>query len=211
MSTGKYIPVNMRNMKTDEKSPSSNANQRNNDRRPYRKSKWEVEQEQKALEEKKRKEKEEKDLKNCELTDSNFPTLGAPVSKTRVWGGEKSFASMAVEWEHQKKKEEDEKKQQKQEEQAHNQYRRHNVPLPQFHNVRRFIEPEDEVEEESKHDPSKNDDGGWTFVDRKKIRREKTVEEKFAQAAQSLDQEDDNTVWGETAPQEHETCWDTRP
>jgi hypothetical protein len=211
--SNKYFQENKHNIMAEAGYSNSYNNNRyqNNNRQQYRKPKWEVEQERKAAQEKDKKEKEEKNLKNCELTESNFPSLGAPTSKVRVWGGEKSFASMATEWEQQKKKEEEEKQKTK-EEQNSNSYRRHNVPLPQFHNVRRFIDSEDETEEvEQVHKPNPNEDEeGWTVVDRKKIRREKTIEEKFAEKEQHQE-ENENTVWGDNTPQEHETCWDTRP
>jgi hypothetical protein len=121
------------------------------------------------------------------------------------WGGKKTFASLAAEWdEHAKIAELD-----KQQEEKDTTFNRKTVmPLPRFHNVRRFVESEEEESVEDQPQQTSNpDDEGWVLVDRKKYRREKTLEEKLNRPPTP---ENDGTVWDGNAPEEHETCWDQR-
>lgn len=199
MSSNKYIPPNKRNTDT-----TSNTMPPQN-RRPYRKPQWEIAEEQRLAKEQLRISAEEEKRKNVELTDDNFPTLGAPASRVTTWGGNKSFAALAVEWDEKSKQEELETKHQKEkEEQQTAIFRRRNaMPLPQFHNVHDFKEVDDDVEEK----PAPVDNDGWVTVDRRKYRRQKTIEEKLARPPTP---EDDNSVWNNDAPEERETCWDER-
>ena len=187
---------------------NNNSRYQNNNsgRRPYRKSKQEVNEEIKRAEEERKKQQDELNQKNCELTETNFPSLGTPTSQVRVWGGTKSFAELAVEWDEKKKKEEHEKKVEEVVQPVKN---RQNVPLPRFNNIHRFVEQEDFEQPEQK--PTEEDD--WVTVRHKKIRREKTFEEKIQKIKEDQSYEDvhDESVWNNDAPQEHETCWDTRP
>lgn len=200
MNTGKYIPPNMRNANHDEK-PRNNSYQ--NNRRPYRKSKWELDEEDRQSAEKKKIEEEEYRKRNCEVTDTNFPSLGNPPTKMSVWGGTKSFAAMAAEWDEKKKNDDIEKLQQKREE-VHI-YHRQNIPLPHFHNIGKFVEPEDDYEDNKTTKNENTEDSGWTVVDTKKYRREKTLEERLNRPPTP---ENGDSVWNNDAPEEHETCWE---
>lgn len=201
MSSNKYIPPSKRN--TDTKA-SMQPNQQN--RRPYRKPQWEIAEEQRAAKDQLRVTAEEEMRKNIELTEDNFPALGEPASKVTVWGGTKSFAALAVEWDEQSKMEE---KQQDNSEESTTVFRRRNVlPLPQFHNVHRFIEPEDYQEDEQPSKPTPVEDDGWITVDRRKYRRQKTIEEKLARPP--TPDQNDGSVWNDQAQEEHDTCWDER-
>lgn len=200
----KYVPPAMRNAKkeTVHESPKKFEPRRN-----Y-KPQWEVEREsneevvkQKALEEE----------KGRELTDNNFPRLVALPTKLSVWGGSRSFADLANEWKEKTVEDEISKKNAEDEKNEERTYvYRQNLPLPKFHNVRRFVEADDEEDSYVEAAPQANptdDDSGWTLVDRKKVRREKTFEEKLAAHAETTD----DSVWNADAPEEHETCWDDKP
>ena len=139
----------------------------------------------------------------CEYNEANFPSLGNPKNKMAVWGGSKSFAELASEW---KIKDETENEMLKQNEeikktQESTYLYRQNIPLPKFHNVRRFIEPEDDKEQNVQQEESE-----WVLVDRKKVRREKTVEELIARRELESSKEANET--NEEQAQEYESCWD---
>lgn len=129
---------------------------------------------------------------------------------TSSWGTKKTFASLAAEWDEQAKLAEIQKQQDEHEKQNEMVFSRKTVmPLPRFHNVRRFVEPEEEEEATEQVPQNSNpDDEGWVTVDRKKYRREKTIEEKLNRPV--TPDEHDETVWNGDAPEEHETCWDQR-
>jgi hypothetical protein len=202
MSSNKYIPPNKRN--TDTNSTMNSTHQQQN-RRPYRKPQWEIAEEERLMKEQLRVSMEEGKRKNVELTENNFPALGTPAVKASVWGGSKTFAALAVEWDEKVKKEELENKEQEKEEPANVFRRRNAVPLPQFHNVHRFVEPEDDESEEQASKPTPVEDDGWVTVDRRKYRRQKTIEEKLARPPTP---ENDDSVWNDNAQDEHDTCWD---
>jgi hypothetical protein len=195
----------MRN-KTSESTPPPPAPPR--PRYNNRKSQWQLDKE----EEERKKAIEEAELeKKKEFNEDNFPALGeAPIS-VKVWGEKKTFAALAVEWN--KKSEQDaveQKHKEKEEQDAAFYHRRSNAPLPRFHNIHRFVEPEDgedDLEEEDIDALPPNPDEEWTLVDRAKRRRQKTFEEKMARPPTP---ENDDTVWNGDAPNEHETCWDER-
>lgn len=206
MNPSKYVPPHMRN-KTSEPTPppAPPRPQRYNNR----KSQWQLEQEE---EEKKKVIQQQELEKKKEFTEDNFPSLGSAPTSVKVWGEKKTFAALAVEWN--KKAEEDaieQKHREKEEQEAALFHRRANVPLPRFHNVHRFVEPEDEdddeLEEEFNQPPANPEEEGWTVVDRAKRRRQKTIEERLER---SPTPENDDTVWNGDAPNEHETCWDER-
>lgn len=135
------------------------------------------------------------------VTEDNFPALGSGVTTAKVFDKPdgKSFASLASTWgteaEQQKKADELKKKY----EEAQDQIRRHPVvSLPKFHNVRHFVEPEDdELEDEESSPPVANDEEeGWTEVrPKKKVRRPKTFEEKMARPPTPDENSKDDTVW----------------
>jgi len=206
--SNKYIQENKRMMMSDAAAAIRQNNRsqpsNNNGRRPYRKSKQEVNEELKRAEEERKKQQDELNQKNCELTENNFPSLGTSVSQTRVWGGTKSFAELAVEWDEKAKKEDTEKKIQEVVQPVRH---RQNVPLPRFNNVHRFVE-RDEYRKPDRED----DESEWVTVQHKKVRREKTFEEFVEKMEKLADEEEkqDESVWNNDAPQEHETCWEDR-
>jgi hypothetical protein len=203
MSQSKYVPPHMRGGASETPAPPQPPSRQ----RYHRKSHWELEKEEQA---RKQKDAEVESEKKRELTEENFPVLGSTSSSVKVWGGPKTFAVLATEWDDKRKKDELEKKQKEIEEQETTFHKRVTAPLPRFHNVHRFVEPEDD-EEDAEHPVQQKIDSeeqGWVTVDRKKYRREKTIEEKLARPP--TPEENDDTVWNGDAHQEHETCWDER-
>lgn len=194
-----YIPPNKR----DNSKPSYNNQQ------PYRRQRYEVVEEERQAASKKKAEQEQERNSKCELTEDNFPALGAPVSKMSVWGGgTRSFASLAAEWSEKEKLDESKKTIQEKEELAKPVKHRQNIPLPRFQNVRRFRENDDKPE---KVENSNQEESEWTLVERKKYRKEKTFEERIQQLEEKAEQEEnDDSVWNNEAPNEHETCWEDR-
>jgi hypothetical protein len=202
MNPSKYVPPHMRN-NSSESTPQPVPPR---SRYTNRKSQWQLEKE----EEEQRKVIQQQELeKKKEFNEDNFPTLGSRPTGVKVWGEKKTFATLAVEWN--KKAEQDVIEQthrEKEEQEAVLFHRRANVPLPRFHNVHRFVEPEDgDGEFEEEPEKSENQEEGWTLVDRAKHRRQKTLEEKLARPPTP---DNDGTVWNRDAPSEHETCWDER-
>lgn len=202
MKPTKYVPPFMRNSAPTAETSPPPAPPKN--RYSNRKSQWQLEKEE---EEKQQKLKEAELEQKREFTEDNFPTLGEAPSSVKVWGERKTFASLAVEWSEKTKLDDLEEKQKEKEEQDIMFHRRPNAPLPRFHNIHRFVEPEDvESDSDTEQAPSKVDteDQGWVLVDRKKRRREKTIEEKLNRPPTP---ENDDTVWNGDGPDDHETCW----
>jgi hypothetical protein len=202
MNPSKYVPPHMRNNTSEPTPPPAPPRSRYN-----RKSQWQLEKD----EEEQRKAVQQKELeKKKEFNEDNFPTLGSAPTSVKVWGGKKTFAALAVEWN--TKSENDALEQTHREKEEHDAasfYRRTNMPLPRFHNVHRFVEPEDgenNLEEDNDEVPP-NPDEAWTLVDRAKHRRQKTIEERFETLSSP---DNDDTVWNGDAPNENETCWDER-
>lgn len=141
-----------------------------------------------------------------ELNEQDFPRLGNEPAKIKFWDGQKSFASLAVECA--KKAEEAEifKKYKEIEETKKKVFRSVNTPLPVFHNVHHFVEPEDEPKEEKKN--SLEEEDGWIKVQNRKQRRQKTFEERMNRPTTP---DENETNWNDEQPAEHETCWDERP
>lgn len=196
----KYVPPHMRNSASEMSTPAPPPPRP----RYNRKSRWEVEKDD---EEEKKKAAEIESEKKREFTEENFPVLGNLNSSVKVWGGEKTFATLANEWNDKMQKEEIEKKQKDVEHQETVFHKRSTAPLPRFHNVHRFVEPEDD-EQSTQYQKVDPEEEGWVTVDRKKYRREKTLEEKLARPP--TPEENGDTVWDGNAPEEHETCWDER-
>lgn len=143
--------------------------------------------------------------KVCELNDTNFPELVKPKNSMSVWGGTKSFAELANEW---KSKDESDEILKQSEERRKTQESayvfRQNIPLPKFHNVRRFIEPEDDQDYNRSNDQQEESD--WILVDRKKVHQEKTFEEKIAK--REIESAEETSKSTEEQAQEYESCWD---
>lgn len=188
MSSSKYVPPHMRNV-----NPQQQEQPRYQNSRRYEKPRWQVLEEQ---EEVNRKEKQEQSMED---NDQNFPALSTAGPKATFT--KKSFAEIAVAG-HEKSEQEAMKK--TVEEKYRNE--RFNIPLPVFHNVGHFVEPEDEdfVDQQKK----KKDEDGWVTVDRsKKYDRKKKPTEERPPTPEEQKQED-NTVWYDQ--ESHETCWDER-
>ena len=140
--------------------------------------------------------------------EKEFPSLGQNV-QTRTFGSAdgKSFASLASTW----AKDADQQKLQeltkKEEEKTLELIRKRRMaPLPQFHNVRRFVEPEDEeyAEEEKPSAPVDPDEQGWTeVITKKKYRKPKTFEEQMNRP-NSPESMNDETVWN---GEDNDTYW----
>jgi hypothetical protein len=200
MSSSKYVPPQMRNKKeTVEEKPRPSF------RRTYQKSQWELEKEE--TERKQVLEQQELEKKR-EFTDENFPSISSNAPRDSAWGGKKTFAALAVEWDAKAKEDEIKQKQQEKEEQVTQFQRRANVPLPQFHNIHRFVEPEDETEQQDESPVKATDpaEEGWVTVDRRKYRRQKTIEEKLNRPPTP---EPGDSVWnGDSREETDATCWD---
>lgn len=143
---------------------------------------------------------------NVTQPEKTLPEASPQVADVKVstWGNKKTFATLAAEWDEQSKIVELEKQQEDKDQMFS---RKTVMLLPRFHNVRRFVEAEEEAVEEKAPQTSNSDDAGWVTVDRKKYRREKTIEEKLNRPPTP---ENDGTVWDGTGAEEHETCWDQR-
>lgn len=193
-----YIPPNKR----DTPKPSYSNQQ------PYRRQRYEVVEEERQAASKKKNEQEQERFTKCELTENNFPAIGAPISKMSVWGGTKSFATLAAEWNEKEKLDESKKIIQEKDESGTSAKHRQNIPLPRFQNVRRFRENNDNSE---RVENTNKEESEWTLVDRKRHRKEKTFEERIQQLEQKAEQQEkDDSVWNNEAPNEHETCWEDR-
>lgn len=128
-----------------------------------------------------------------ELTDANFPALGGSSAPAKTWGGTRKFVELAQEWKDAKDEEKVLEQMKKSEEESNAAF-----TLPQFRNIHRFVEPEDEVEKVAR--PNNE----WKVVEtRRRVKKEKVEEnldEKYPEPVE-------DTVWNE-ATHEHETCWD---
>lgn len=142
--------------------------------------------------------------------ENDFPMLVEP-KQMRVFGSAngKSFASLASSWARDAEERKVQETAKKQEEETLELLRKRRMPpLPQFHNVRRFVEEsEDDVEEEEEKpkasvDP---DEEGWTEVrSKKKYRKPKTFEERMARPPTPDESSKDETVWN---AEDNETYW----
>ena len=133
------------------------------------------------------------------FTENDFPAL-SNTEKTSVFDKKngKSFANMATEWaahrEEQVRIEEIKKQESEQLELLRRQYRV--APLPHFHNVRHFVEPEDDEneDEEKTYAPSNPEEEGWMEVKAKKRRKAKTFEERMNRPS-TPEEGEGETVW----------------
>lgn len=190
MSSNKYVPPHMRNKPQveEDRKPRYQNNRR------YEKPRWQVLEEE---EETRRKEKQEQGLEN---TEQNFPALSTTnILKPKIG---KSFAQIAAEG-HERHELEEQKKtyQERRREQ------RFDMPLPVFHNIHNYTEPEDDMPQDQPKHGSQTEDG-WITVDRKKYYKKKLPEEERPPTPEEQSEQKDDTVWNQ--PEEHETCWDER-
>ena len=204
--SSKYIPPAARNAAASAAggAPPSEKPRYQPRRRDF-KPQWEAEKE--AAEHKKREDEE----KNIQNTEDNFPSLGSSIRNTRTWASSgKSFADLAKDWDSHRQKEDELKALEKKriEEYESRKRREYTTTLPQFNNIGRYVEPEDEEEDVQKPTP-KEDNDGWILVDRKKVRKQKEVDVDDDNMSSSSSEKED-TVWNNDQPEEHETCWDEK-
>lgn len=141
--------------------------------------------------------------------EEEFPIFVEP-KQVRVFGSTngKTFASLASSWGKDAEEQKLQEAVKKQENEALEMIRRRRIaPLPQFHNIRRFVEPEDEEQvEEKPKAPVDPDEEGWTEVKpKKKLRRPKTFEERMARPSTPDQNEPDETVWN--TADDDDTYW----
>lgn len=138
--------------------------------------------------------------------EDSFPTL-SNVTNIQVvkQSSGKSFASMASDWaKDSEKQKEEEGLRMRYRETTNDSHKHPVVTLPRFHNVRHFVEPEDD-EEQFNAPVANNDAEGWTEVRHKKYRRQKTFEEKLAEDELKQNEESkDETVWN---TEDDESYW----
>lgn len=145
--------------------------------------------------------------------EDEFPTLSGVSTSRRVWGGTSSFAEKAREWSVKAQQDAEEEAARKR---AELDARPPSVVrvLPKFHNVRRFVEPEEYEEDsptgESKPEATNDDESGWTLVEKKARKKPKTLTEIADEdLAKESDDEHSESVWNDEK-ELHETCWDER-
>lgn len=202
MSNNSYIAPNMQS--------NQYRNNRRGPRHSHGKPLWQVEKEKAELELEEKKKEAERGLED---TLVNFPTLGGIPNTTNsgtssIWSGTRTFSELASEWKlKDEQKLEEEKIQIKDDD-------NHIFQLPQFRNIHKFSEPEDEYyedENDSELDSQqialpKEDE--WTVVDYRKYRKPKPEFNFDDDDLLDTNEDEDNTQWA--TPAEHETCWDDR-
>ena len=159
-----------------------------------------------------KKQQEVEIAKGMEKTEQNFPPLSRAIGSSKVVVWEKKFSELASDWKSEADKHIEEEKMQQ--EFAKSQITKApSVPVPKtfklpvFANKHRYVEEEEEEEEKPKQaPPSDLDDSGWTLVDTHKVRRKKTFEEVVNRPPTP----EEDGVWKDDAPAEHETCWEDR-
>lgn len=186
MSSGKYVPPAFRNKQQDNRKPKRDW-----------KPQWEVDRDNELAR------IESEKVKSLEKTDMNFPTLGSgEVRRNGNWN--RSFAVLATEW----NQKEDEEKKKSAFEKSYTETYTATKPvfnLPLFQNVKRFVEPEEELDDDEIEKPAPVDE--WVTVERKKIRKT-TGNINDDNSSVGSERQKDETVWDQ--PEEHETCWDER-
>lgn len=142
--------------------------------------------------------------KPTETTDE-VPKQSEPLSNNK-----KTFASLAANW---AKETEDQKimdDAKKQDLNTFESIRKNRLhPLPQFHNIRHFVEPEDdECQEEPEKKPGNPDQEGWVEVRyKRKYRKVKTLEDDEEERPPSPEEKQaEETVWTRDEEQE-DTYW----
>jgi hypothetical protein len=158
-----------------------------------------------------KKQQEVEIAKGMEKTEQNFPPLSRAIGSSRVVVWEKKFSELASDWKSEADKHIEEEKMQQ--EFAKSQITKApSVPVPKtfklpvFANKHRYVEEEEEEEKPKQAPPSDLDDSGWTLVDTRKVRRKKTFEEVVNRPPTP----EEDGVWKDDAPAEHETCWEDR-
>jgi hypothetical protein len=167
------------------------------------------------------KQKQEEDLvKGMVMNDTNFPPLSSADKSSSgvVWN--KKFSTLASEWKTDAERHAEEEKIKmefhKSQDLASNATDTASgtaalppkaFKLPQFTNAHRYVEEEAEDDEAGKPAAAGVDDNTWTLVDTNKLRRKKTFEEMEEQGSLTPDEDG---VWKDDLPAEHETCWDER-
>lgn len=145
-------------------------------------------------------------LEEVKSIEEKFPALSNTntVRVTEQKPG-KSFASLATDWANESERQKEEDDNQRYYRQTMNDvHKQSSIPLPKFHNVRHFVEPEDD-EKETTPAMVNNDETGWIEVRRKKKdRRPKTFEEKLAEDELKEQEPKEETVWN---TEDDESYW----
>ena len=143
--------------------------------------------------------------------EEQFPSLGAGKPSTlKVWGGSTSFAEKAKEWsDHEKVKQHEEELKRREEEILKNWMTPKNLPM--FHNVRRFVEEDQESEEDEQQERAPEDESEWVNVSRaRKVKTPKTFEQIADEELEDSADNNDQSVWNNDEKDLNETCWDEK-
>jgi hypothetical protein len=143
--------------------------------------------------------------------EDEFPSLSEVPMTRRVWGGTSSFADKAREWSVKAQKDAEDLATRKKVE-AESRTPTNARMLPRFHNVRRFVEPEEYEEEtaQTKPDAKHGEESEWILVEKKVRKKKKSLTEiADEELAKASDEENSESVWNDEK-ELHETCWDER-
>lgn len=135
--------------------------------------------------------------------EEEFPALLNTPPAVKVWGGNKSFATMVEEF---KEKHEIEVEKQQTEKNDQLKFQRNQRSLPYITNVHNFIEPEDDnhVAEPLPKRQKIEDEEGWITVDHRKYRKQKSIEE-IANRPPTPPEDNEDSVWNTENVEEYET------
>lgn len=173
---------------------------RNNRRRNYEKSAWEIERENL---ERLQREKDEAAARAMENTEENFPTLGKSVAKPVTWNGKK-FTELASEW----KADTDEQKIRAQHAKILSEQNTTDdgFVMPKFDLTRHYAE---NVTQQQSSSEEKSTDSTWTTVNNsmktqaRLARKQRRIDEKIDRAddgeeieSESDHDENDDSCWG---------------
>lgn len=124
-----------------------------------------------------------------------------------------TFAKLAAEWAKDNQEQMTLESFKKQEDESISSLRKNRMaPLPQFHNIRHFVEPEEENQEQVEKNTNP-DEEGWVEVKRKKkyVRKNKMLDDDEPERAPSPEEEKEeqkDTVWDQQ--DDEDTYWKNR-
>lgn len=138
-------------------------------------------------------------------TETNFPSLPSGYAKApNIWGGSKSFASLASEW----KEKSDEDKAAEEHERLRQIRMASTAPTPRFYRMQP-IEDDYYENEEVVHKPE-NSEEDWTLISKKvRVAKEISHEQLDKEYAEAENEKQENNMWNDQ-PRDHETYWDER-
>lgn len=134
-----------------------------------------------------------------------LPTATTTTTSTTAWTGKKKFSELAQEW-NVTAKEEKLRREIEEAARTHEQQVKYSdVAIPKFHNVGRFIEPEDDDDGYiSSESDKKEDSDGWIEV-RKKARKEKDLTEILNRPP--TPEQEETTKWDQATEEEEDSYW----